>query len=161
MSENKCDETMDEVSVATGLEWNEDSKICLFDRFLGEESDPVTFERFENFLERQAQWELACDDEAANRMTDLRTRPMKVQVLLTLDVEDCDPSEQTTTAAEKKRAAAEAIHNAVKHAQANGHTHELAAVVSVMLDEVEVLHVGGFPRQHRLRLRRQHSPTQS
>lgn len=69
---------------------------------------------------------------------------MKVQVLLTLDVEDCDPGERTTSPADKKRAAAEAIHNAVKHAQGDGHSHELEDVVSVMLDKVEVFHIDGF-----------------
>jgi hypothetical protein len=68
---------------------------------------------------------------------------MKVQVLLTLDVEDCE-EDGATSPADKKRAAAEAIHNAVKHAQADGHTHELEDELSIMLDKVEVFHVDGF-----------------
>jgi hypothetical protein len=69
---------------------------------------------------------------------------MKVQVLLTLDVDDCDPEETTTSPADKKRATAEAIHNAVQYAQGEGHVHELQDVLSIMLDKVEVFHIDGF-----------------
>lgn len=68
---------------------------------------------------------------------------MKVQVLLTLDVDDCDPAEPVDPAM-KKRCAAEAIHNAVKYAQGEGHTHELEDELSIMLDKVEVFHIDGF-----------------
>jgi hypothetical protein len=44
----------------------------------------------------------------------------------------------------KKRCAAEAIHNAVKYAQGEGHTHELEDELSIMLDKVEVFHIDGF-----------------
>lgn len=58
MFENKFDEAIEEVSTVHDLNWNEDSKVRLFARFLGEEADPLTFQRFEKFLETQADEEL-------------------------------------------------------------------------------------------------------
>lgn len=54
MFENRYDETLEEVSIANGCHWNDDNKIRLFARFLQAEADVLTFQRFEDFLERQA-----------------------------------------------------------------------------------------------------------
>jgi hypothetical protein len=56
--ENRYDETMAEVSVVYCRDWNDDSKIRLFARFLKEETDPYLFQRFENFLQREAEQEI-------------------------------------------------------------------------------------------------------
>lgn len=65
MSENRFDEAMEEISVANGLNWTDDSKVRLFARFLEEGMlviDPLLFERFENFLSQKAQEELCGED---------------------------------------------------------------------------------------------------
>lgn len=53
-------ETADEVSTVHGLNWSDESKMLLVDRFLQQEArtSPGLFERFEQFLERQAEEEL-------------------------------------------------------------------------------------------------------
>lgn len=58
--EGPYQETMDEVSTVHGLNWSDASKMLLFDRFLQEEAkvSPGLYERFETFLEREADEEL-------------------------------------------------------------------------------------------------------
>lgn len=54
MFQNRFDQVLNEVSICTGVCWNDESKICLFARFLQEERDPYLFDRWEEFLEREA-----------------------------------------------------------------------------------------------------------
>lgn len=65
MFENCFDEAMEEVSIANGTNWNNDSKIRLLARFLAQEADPLLFERFEKFLELQVLEEGLQDEEGA------------------------------------------------------------------------------------------------
>lgn len=66
MFENRFDEAVEEVSTCYDLNWNDDSKVRLFARFLQEEA-PHLFQSWESFLEREADDEnsdLGLDEEA-------------------------------------------------------------------------------------------------
>lgn len=51
MFENKFDEAIEEVSVANGMNWSDESKIRLFARFM--KLNGVNFHAWEKFLEHQ------------------------------------------------------------------------------------------------------------
>ena len=60
MFHNRFDEAMEEVSIVHGLDWNDESKVALFARFLDESC--ASFQAWEDFLERQAAEEIVGDD---------------------------------------------------------------------------------------------------
>lgn len=43
-----------EISVVSGCEWDDDSKLIIMARFLACEADPLTFERFEKHVQAEA-----------------------------------------------------------------------------------------------------------
>jgi len=57
MFENKFDQCVDEVADENGLNWNDDSKVRLFARFL-KSKHPQLFNEWEKFLCEQADEEL-------------------------------------------------------------------------------------------------------
>jgi hypothetical protein len=62
---------------------------------------------------------------------------MQVQVLVTVDVEDCDPDTFRATEAQAQAAALEAVEGIVKHGEANGFAHALAEHVCIGVVAVE------------------------
>ena len=64
MFENQFDQAIEEVSATHDLNWDDDSKVRLFARFLAESTGcyALIFERFERFLGRQADEELTGDE---------------------------------------------------------------------------------------------------
>ena len=62
---------------------------------------------------------------------------MQVQVLVTVDVDPCDPKDNTGSTGEFQAAAVEAITNAVKFGEAEGFSHTLADYVSIGVVAIE------------------------
>ena len=62
---------------------------------------------------------------------------MRVQVLVTVEVETCDPNDFKGSTGEFQAAAIEAINHAVLYGEGEGFVHELAEVVSIQLVNVE------------------------
>jgi len=62
---------------------------------------------------------------------------MRVQVIVTVDVESCDPNDFKASTGEFQAAAVEAIHHAVRYGEGEGFVHELSEVVSIQLVNVE------------------------
>ncbi len=60
MFENKFDQVIDEISTVHGLNWNDDSKVRLFARFLAER--PNLLVEWEKFLEEEAADEELVDE---------------------------------------------------------------------------------------------------
>ena len=62
---------------------------------------------------------------------------MQVQVLVTVDVDPCDPEDNKGSTGEFQAAAVEAITNAVKFGEAEGFSHTLADHVSIGVVSIE------------------------
>ena len=62
---------------------------------------------------------------------------MRLQVLVTVDVEACDPDDFKGSTGEFLAAAVEAIRHAVRYGQGEGFVHELAEVVNIQLVNVQ------------------------
>ncbi|MBM3740827.1 MAG: hypothetical protein FJW39_34205 [Acidobacteria bacterium] len=62
---------------------------------------------------------------------------MRVQVLVTVEVESCGPNDFAGSTGEFQAAATEAINHAVQYGQGEGFVHELAEVVSIRVVNVE------------------------
>lgn len=63
---------------------------------------------------------------------------MKVQLLVTLTVEDCDSDEFKGTEEQFKVAALDGVRNALYEAQGDGFNHERSDDISILVDEVVV-----------------------
>lgn len=63
---------------------------------------------------------------------------MKVHLNVTLDVEPCEEKDANLPPEEVTASVREAIENAIRYAQGEGHAHPLSAVVSVLLNSVAV-----------------------
>ena len=62
---------------------------------------------------------------------------MRVQVLVTVDVESCDPNDFKGSTGEFQAAAIEAISHAVRYGEREGFVHELSEVVSIHVVNVQ------------------------
>lgn len=62
---------------------------------------------------------------------------MRVQVLVTVEVEASDPNDFKGSTGEFRAVAVEAIHHAVLYGQGEGFVHDLSEVVSIQLVNVE------------------------
>ena len=69
---------------------------------------------------------------------------MKVQVLLTLDVTDCDDEYPPASPEEMKRLSADAMRRLIKACEEEGHVNDMTLNLTILLEKVEVFHIDGF-----------------
>lgn len=55
MNENEYDETLGNVQAEYGLEWDDDSKVRIFARFL--KAQKISVKTWKRFVTKQARWE--------------------------------------------------------------------------------------------------------
>lgn len=61
---------------------------------------------------------------------------MQIQLLVTLDVEPCDPAAYTLTREVAETAATQAVRHAIRYGEGEGHVHDRADDVSIILVDV-------------------------